>query len=382
MDKAAALVRGKTGTQRARLRWLAAIMTIAGALPSAAADTVAADATPATAQAPARQAATAVPPPPAAAESPVRVEVFQAARLVDPVPPPYPASARRNAREGWVLLDCVVDASGALTHVAVRDSSGQPEFETAALAWMSTNRIEPARLGDQPVESALPYKATFRMHGEEPGARLSFTRRYREFQDAIARKDRAAADAALAQLDVQNLYEDAFRNMAHYFHATQWGDERAQVRALRGAIAHERHARYLPERLFAAATRQLFLLLLRQSDYGAALAIHALLDKTTQADPAIASAMARLNALAAEPTPFRVQGEVDARGFWSTRLLTSRFRIEPTTGQLTQFRLHCERRHVFMPLDPSLVYTRAPGAGNCDILVLGSVGATFALVQM
>jgi TonB family protein len=196
------------------------------------------------------------------------LEVFISAHPVDPTPPRYPFAALLGEREGWVLLDCVVDATGALVDVTVRESTGQREFEVAAIEWMRGNRFEPARMGERRVTSSFPYRVKFIASEAQRGARLSFVRRYRRFEDAIEARDRAAAEAELAGLDIINLYEEAFFRMAQYSHATLWGSERAQVAALRAAIANQDHGGYLPRETFNDATRALFELELAQSDTG------------------------------------------------------------------------------------------------------------------
>jgi TonB family protein len=309
------------------------------------------------------------------------LEVFISAHPVDPTPPRYPFAALLGEREGWVLLDCVVDATGALVDVTVRESTGQREFEVAAIEWMRGNRFEPARMGERRVTSSFPYRVKFIASEAQRGARLSFVRRYRRFEDAIEARDRAAAEAELAGLDIINLYEEAFFRMAQYSHATLWGSERAQVAALRAAIANQDHGGYLPRETFNDATRALFELELAQSDYGAALVTHALLNPATKAVPAIANAAATLRTLATDTRAFRTEGEIEARGYWSTHLLKHRFSITPGTGVVSEFRLRCERSYVIVKLDPELEYTRSPSAGTCAISIHGTPGSTFTLEQ-
>lgn len=74
---------------------------------------------------------------------------------------------------------------------------------------------------------------------------------------AIQAEDRAAADALLASLDVQNLYEDAFLNVGKYEHYRRWGTEAEQIASLRRAVAGENHARYLPKETFLSALQVL-----------------------------------------------------------------------------------------------------------------------------
>ncbi len=321
------------------------------------------------------------PPSPDADAQQVPLEVFTSARVLERAPLRYPGSARRSAREGWVALNCVVAADGTLSEVSVHDSTGQPEFETAAMEWMRANRLEPARSGTRAVDSTFRYKVTFVMANEERGARLSFVRTFRRLMAALQVKDRAVADAELAALDVQNLYEDAYHHLARYHYATIWGDERTRVLALRAAIANEKHGRYLPRADFMSAARALFVANVRASDFGSALAAYELLDAEAQADPMVAKAAAEVRALATDGRAFTTEGVVSERGFWATRLLKAHFTIAPRQGEVTDFRLYCERKFVFLKLQPEMQYTRSTDHGNCDIEIVGTPGASFALTQ-
>jgi len=86
----------------------------------------------------------------------------------------------------------------------------------------------------------------------EKGANPDFVTSYRELAKAIQNKDKAAADAALAKLHVQNLYEDAYYGLAEFTYARQWGDEAQRYAGLLRAVAEESTPRYLPRDSFFA----------------------------------------------------------------------------------------------------------------------------------
>src|SRR5579862_30873 len=76
--------------------------------------------------------------------------------------PRYPASALRRHEEGTVLLRVVVSAEGHSKRVEVKQSSGFPLLDDAAIEAVKDWEFDPARIGTVPVESeiAVPIRFT------------------------------------------------------------------------------------------------------------------------------------------------------------------------------------------------------------------------------
>lgn len=79
--------------------------------------------------------------------------------------PEYPESARREGREGRVLLRVLIDAHGRTKTVEINTSSGSSILDRAAAEAIQRWRFHPARYGDQPVESWLRIPIEFRLAG-------------------------------------------------------------------------------------------------------------------------------------------------------------------------------------------------------------------------
>jgi protein TonB len=89
--------------------------------------------------------------------------VLSQARYRDTPRPEYPESARRQGREGRVLLRVLVDDQGRSKQVEINSSSGSDALDRAAAAAIQRWRFHPARHGDQPVESWLRIPIEFRL---------------------------------------------------------------------------------------------------------------------------------------------------------------------------------------------------------------------------
>src|SRR5690349_5730973 len=190
-------------------------------------------------------------PAPANAAASIDVDTFTGPKLKKHYPPTFPLSERMARRDGWVMLYFMIDPQGKAHDIVVSDSTGNKTFERAAIEAVKEWEFEPAMLAGQRVEAAYDIKIIFNL--DQDGAKLSFVTAYRDFQLAAQAKDRAAMEAQIARMKVENLYEDAFFHLARYQYAQQWGSEREQLQALTRALAEEQSPVYLPKQAFISA---------------------------------------------------------------------------------------------------------------------------------
>lgn len=78
--------------------------------------------------------------------------------------PPYPPMARRLGEEGVVTLQIALDARGAVTQVAIKQSSGHARLDTAAAHWVQYQwRYHPATRSDKPVSATVYAQIQFNL---------------------------------------------------------------------------------------------------------------------------------------------------------------------------------------------------------------------------
>lgn len=99
-------------------------------------------------------------PPPAPA--PITAARFDADYLRNPAPA-YPLMSRRLGEQGSVLLLVRVGADGSAERVQVRQTSGFPRLDEAALAAVRNWRFVPARRGDEAVAADVLVPVAFRL---------------------------------------------------------------------------------------------------------------------------------------------------------------------------------------------------------------------------
>jgi protein TonB len=100
------------------------------------------------------------------------IPLTPATLIAGQAPVPYPASLFTRRVEGSVLLYLVVDSTGAVIRDSTRvaKSSGEADFDAAALQAAPAMRFHPARRGDVPVTAAiqLPVQFTLPTATEHP----------------------------------------------------------------------------------------------------------------------------------------------------------------------------------------------------------------------
>ncbi|MBI1907565.1 MAG: energy transducer TonB [Rhodocyclales bacterium] len=125
--------------------------------PQPAADVAAEPASVATSAAP--LAAATAPAPPALVEA-----RFDADYLRNPAPV-YPPMSRRRGEQGKVLVLVAVTPDGLAGEVSLRESSGYPRLDEAALKAVRGWRFVPARRGEAAVATSVVVPITFRLEG-------------------------------------------------------------------------------------------------------------------------------------------------------------------------------------------------------------------------
>lgn len=87
---------------------------------------------------------------------------FDADYLRNPAPA-YPPLSRRMREEGRVLLLVQVSPQGTASQVRIRESSGHPRLDEAALEAVRQWHFVPARRGDEPVSATVVVPLVFRI---------------------------------------------------------------------------------------------------------------------------------------------------------------------------------------------------------------------------
>ena len=80
---------------------------------------------------------------------------------VNRMPPQYPSALLKKGIGGKAVITCVVDAKGNIMSTKVKQSSGQPELDKAALQAVSRWKFKPARRDGKPIQATCNIPFTF-----------------------------------------------------------------------------------------------------------------------------------------------------------------------------------------------------------------------------
>ena len=82
-------------------------------------------------------------------------------QLVKQVRPEYPDAAKKDGRQGTVLVDCVVLPNGTIGQTQVTNSSKDIALDRAAVAAAKQYRFNPGMKDGVPVRVKVPIEFTF-----------------------------------------------------------------------------------------------------------------------------------------------------------------------------------------------------------------------------
>lgn len=295
----------------------------------------------------------------------------------------YPRNEVIDGREGWVVVTLLVDSTGKLQDAMVRESSGNPAFERAALRAVQTCTFEPARRNGTPVDATLTFKLTFAMANPAKSATPAFVSDYRKFMKAIQARDKPQADRQLARLAPRNLYEEAFANIGKYYYHVEWGMPGQQREDLNAAIAGEKKQKYLPKDIFVTALFMKFKLEVAASEFGTALKTWDVLEPLADVEMRqnVHKVVREIQAIQASDQATRVSGVIGDRGRWDTWLLRNRFNVVVKDGSISEVKLTCAHKVVSFKFDPEIQYNIGSAKESCEVLLVGRPGTSFEFNQ-
>lgn len=73
---------------------------------------------------------------------------------VNKMPPTYPSSLLSKGVGGRVLITCAVDATGRVTGTSIKQSSGHPDLDKAAIVALNKWKFKPATKGGRKIKAS------------------------------------------------------------------------------------------------------------------------------------------------------------------------------------------------------------------------------------
>ena len=82
---------------------------------------------------------------------------------VNRLPPQYPSALLKKGIGGKVIVTCVIDAAGNLSSTRIKQSSGHPELDKAAINAVSRWKFKPATRGGKKFKATCNVPFTFQV---------------------------------------------------------------------------------------------------------------------------------------------------------------------------------------------------------------------------
>lgn len=288
------------------------------------------------------------------------------------------------------MLSFVIRENGAVADPVIEDSSGEPDFDKAALRAVKSWRYDPATLDGEPVpQRQTRLVLSFAMDLPRRGAGLRFREGYTRASERLAEGDAVGAEQewqSLRDHDGWNLYETARLWALYGLIGEAAGDDGKALagleRATRGGVA------YLEKDFYQAALRKMFVLRLRANDHAGALMVYSRLERQSGAldgYPQLREAATALRELATGREVLSVQGalvDVAGRPLWTRRLLRRQVSLEAIRGKLDQVDFRCEWGRAKHKPKEGVTWTLPAEWGDCDVYLTGKRGARFTLLEL
>jgi TonB family protein len=323
---------------------------------------------------------------PPEAPSAIAAEAVPLAAFRDPRPvsypmPNFPGAEREPLHEGWAVVSMMVDKAGRPYEVGIVRSTGNRTIDRVAVRAWQDARFVPATSDGKPVDSVFEMRYTFVISGLLEGARPEFHRAYSSMRSAVQSGNREAADAALRQLSVTTLYEDAYYGLAQYMYASAWGDQSRLESGLLRAVGGRQ---YLPPAEREPALLAAFQLQVRRHDYHEALELwkqlqaeHVDQDTQTKLRPIIA----QIKSVRTAPGGYTMSGSIEDIGSWNVYLFKRSFTVQAPAGAISLVKLRCQGGLVSFAFDPELTYKVPERYGGCRLTLEGTPGTALVLTQ-
>lgn len=314
------------------------------------------------------------------------------ARRVDTVTPEYPLSMRKQGEEGWVITSFVVNTDGTVGNALVEDSSGQADFERAALKAIAQQRFNPATVDGKPVEQCVTRVMYMFAIDGNLGARKKFRDQFRVVRDALAGPDQDAALKALTEMrkaDGWNNYERSRLELLRYEFCEKQGNTTCVLDSLLRAATND--GAFLEKNLYrqvleATAAAQIKLELFK--DAISTIEKRSKRNPPLPADHPLTKAASQVRDLAASQDLLSFAGELQVRSaqhsdtpYWRHQLLRREFAVDPVEGNLDRLEIRCDWRRATDKVSAERTWKIPESWGDCVVYVFGNEGAKVKLIE-
>jgi len=309
-------------------------------------------------------------------------------------PPTYPLKALHNGVEGWVVLSFMIREDGTTDDIIVLDASIENYFEKAAISTVSSWVYAPATMNGEPViQYNKRVRSTFRITDGGEGVTRSFGFKFKLAKKAIDEGDLEEAESLIAKLDSYKkrlLTEVFYLDILKSSYYQKIDNKEATLRYLeRGLVIADEVA---TEEMHIGLLKQAVVENARAGNYRAALQRYSTLlevDQALVADVPLRNFVEHIKQTIDGDGVLISKGEIQQCNdcvsripFWLHALVRNRFTIDQIDGEVAEMEVLCGNHTVSLTYKPGMEWSIDKGWGECDLVVSGSSGTSFRLIEL
>ncbi len=310
------------------------------------------------------------------------------AKPVEQKNPSYPSGLRRG-QEGWVSVNYMITADGAVADPVIVDSVGGGVFEESVRKAVVRWRFEPP--GELLANNTTNIR--FEIHNGRDKATPNFLRRYQGIlQHLHYEENDKAREAVVSTLDRGgwNLYESTMLWLMVGRVEGADGNSAGKLEHYRRALGVS-NRNSLDDDDLRELLSKMFVLEMELSQYAAAKKTlnRLTLEPGSQQELAgIREQIAELEHQLASDTPISAQATLfnpcnakQGQPLWTYAPARRTFSFAALNGNVERFEVRCERERLEGPVEAERTWSLPQEAKNCQVFVFGEDGASFEFVE-
>lgn len=309
--------------------------------------------------------------------------------LITPKTPRFPHAPRRLGKEGWVVLDFMVDPKGKPYEIEATRLGGHKSFVEEAVRAVEQFVYEPASLNGRPVHARTTRTIRFSL-GDKLYPRVSrdFFHVYQNFlREAFEANSETAIHQSYQQLSafgIQKTGEMELLNFAKALYASRIKDHFRAMEYLTDALSLENEDSVFQDEERLRHLQSLFWLQFHNKNFGAAL------DTWQRIEPKLSDSRKRSSytnlvtqilGYKESERAFAARRSINGTKRFAHKLLTNAFTLSNVEGSLTTAKLYCISGFIIYEIELQVRYVVPPNLSDCRLVVTGSPNTTFTISE-
>lgn len=319
----------------------------------------------------------------------VSPDYFAPEPLLRPAPK-YPKGREGKGQEGLVELVFMIDPDGRTSNVAVTNST-HSDFEESAIDSVRLYEYSPAKWKGTAYQSVWELRVIYLMYGRMAKAGRDFYKLHKRVNKEL---DKAQPDQKSLRKDLDKMLESdylsmytlAFLNLAEYRYATKFLGKHEQLDVLKKLLLFDdqldENRQFLEPETLKSIRMNILQLLIQLGYYGEAREnYYDLQQEMPEAAKAYAGPMAQVQRILESGEVLARSIKLRERGSEYIYLTKRSLEIHDVKGEIDKLNFYCSLGYSSLDFKAGSNYQLPESWGECNLLIVGTPGATAKMYQ-